>query len=312
MSSKDFKILSQCLGCSKAFKSKQSFSLHVINSPKCLSSYAQEIDVNQLLILGSKLLSNIQAISYNDNTPPTVSTVNNEQEDIALAAQPDVEEDNNELANALLQSDDEEHMPFMYSTSDKVEVSLLKLLNSIGAPHYAFKLIMDWAEDAFDCGYTIQPKQSSYKSQLEHLQCISGVGFTPPTQKVITLAVDNLQVPVTCFDFPSMLFDLFNDPILNHVDNLVVNSNDPFAMYESPNGILNEVNSGHWYRNAYSYCIDDPSTDFYVPLFYRWIRLWCLSILISLSMQSCLLPPFSILRPAIWPGPGTHWGFCLT
>ena len=150
---------------------------------------------------------------YNDNTISTISAVNDEQEDITPAAQPDVEEGNNDFANAFLQSDDDKHLPLMYSTSDKVEVSLLKSLNSIGAPHNTFKLIMDWAKDAFDADYRFRPKQSSYKSQLEHLQCISDVGFMPPTQQAITLAVDNLQVPETCFDFPTTLFDLFNDPI---------------------------------------------------------------------------------------------------
>ena len=40
-------------------------------------TYAQEIDVNQLLTLGSELLSNIQSINSNDNVPPALSAVNN-------------------------------------------------------------------------------------------------------------------------------------------------------------------------------------------------------------------------------------------
>ena len=57
------------------------------------------------------------------------------------------------FANAFLQSDDDEQMLFMYAISDKVKVSLLKVLNTIGAPHYAFKLVMEWAKDTYYAGY---------------------------------------------------------------------------------------------------------------------------------------------------------------
>ncbi len=54
---------------------------------------------------------------------------------------------------------------------------------------------------------------------------------------------DNI-LDVVVFDFPTMLASLFNCPVLNKLENLVVNPHDRFAKYEAPNGFLGEVNSG--------------------------------------------------------------------
>ena len=49
---------------------------------------------------------------------------------------------------------------------------------------------------------------------------------------------------------------------------MVVNSNDPFAKYKSPNGNLAEVNSGFWYQQAYSNMIKDPQNEYLMPIIF--------------------------------------------
>ncbi len=59
--------------------------------------------------------------------------------------------------------------------------------------------------------------------------------FRPDTEEDI--------LDVVVFDFPTMLASLFNCPVLNQIENLVVNPRDRFAKYEEPNGKLGEINS---------------------------------------------------------------------
>jgi len=127
---------------------------------------------------------------------------------------------------------------------------------------------MNWAKDAYHTGYTFNCKSTSYESQIKHLEIYSNLGFLRPQVKQVTLPPDNLQLNVTCFNFTSMLSDLLNDKSLNKMSNLVVNQNDRFAKYESPNGRLGEVNSGYWYQHAYSTMIHDYQKDFLLPIIF--------------------------------------------
>ena len=65
-----------------------------------------------------------------------------------------------------------------------------------------------------------------------------------------------------------MMFSLLQDKMLNTAENLVVNQNDYFAKYVSPNGKLGDVNSGLWYDNAYRTMVTDPNKDFLLPIIF--------------------------------------------
>ena len=68
---------------------------------------------------------------------------------------------------------------------------------------------------------------------------------------------------VVVFGVKKMIASLFEDLTLNQYKNLVVNSNNRFAKYEPQDGRYGEANSGMWYQNAYSNCVQDPDKDFY-------------------------------------------------
>lgn len=84
--------------------------------------------------------------------------------------------------------------------------------------------------------------------------------------KRVNLPPDNLMFDVTCFNFSSMLSSLMNDKCCNKMSNLVVNSKDPFGKYVSPTGKLGEVNSGHWYHDAYKSKVKDSNNGFLIPI----------------------------------------------
>jgi hypothetical protein len=84
---------------------------------------------------------------------------------------------------------------------------------------------------------------------------------------MVTLAKDNLKIPVVCFDFLQMFLSLLNDPDLNQLDNIVINPENPFGKYNPPDGRLDEINSGAFYRTAFeSMCT--TSKDFLCPLIF--------------------------------------------
>ena len=77
---------------------------------------------------------------------------------------------------------------------------------------------------------------------------------------------ENDTVDVTTFNFTSQLHSLLSDSNLNVKDNLVVNEDDPFTQYKSPNGLLNECITGSWYNHAWAHMIANTSCNFMIPI----------------------------------------------
>jgi len=61
---------------------------------------------------------------------------------------------------------------FSYHNDERVESNLLKLMLEIGAPNYAYKNRMNWAQDASKTGYQFNPRAGSYKCQIKKLKNI--------------------------------------------------------------------------------------------------------------------------------------------
>jgi hypothetical protein len=75
------------------------------------------------------------------------------------------------------------------------------------------------------------------------------------------------------FDFLPQLIDLLQDvSIFSSVNNLDVNtgsaSPDRFGMFRRSDDNVLEVNSGAWYRSAYSRLSTDPNNQFLLPLMF--------------------------------------------
>jgi hypothetical protein len=52
--------------------------------------------------------------------------------------------------------------PHGYTTTQKHEAELLKLIHSMGAPNSAFQSIMSWAKTVLAAGYDFQPSPLAY------------------------------------------------------------------------------------------------------------------------------------------------------
>ncbi len=158
--------------------------------------------------------------------------------------------------------------PVAFTNSAFHEVKLLKLLHDIGAPNYAFQSFMEWGRNGAVDDYHFQPCPQRYESQIRNLTELVGMQDCRPSILPVTLEPDNLTLDVVVFPFATMLSSLLNCPILNKLDNLVVNPNDRFGRYQSPDGLLDEINSGKWYRDTYDQTIFDPDKEFLAPIIF--------------------------------------------
>ena len=171
--------------------------------------------------------------------------------------------DDNDDDNFILNDD-----TCVFTNARRVEIILLKLLTELEAPLWAFQTIMDWALDAYQTGYNFLPNQKSYKSQISTLEQWVGMDHMRPNQVRVVLPGkrEDDAVDITTFDFISQFHSLLSDPLLNTIDNLVVNPDDPFTQYQPPGGLLNQSLSGSWYKNAWTHMETNTECNFMIPI----------------------------------------------
>jgi hypothetical protein len=170
------------------------------------------------------------------------------------------------------EDDDSDQLPPGYETTytkrKQVEIYLLKLCTEMEAPLYAFEEIMKWARTAYIEGYQFLPLQGTYRSQIDKLEVWMGMENQRPEEVVVSLpGVDGEDtIKVTRFDFATQLKSLLDDPVLNRDENLVINPEDRFQQYTSPDGRLGECLSGSWYKRAWTAMEEDGICDFMIPI----------------------------------------------
>lgn len=91
------------------------------------------------------------------------------------------------------------------------EVKLLKLLNKIGALLYAYKIVMEWAREAYQANYKSDNPHASYN----HLENKLQFRMCHPQKLTVKLEQDNMEADIVVFDVKDMLASLFNSPKLN-------------------------------------------------------------------------------------------------
>lgn len=242
----------KCGNCSRYFDSSKGLSLHWYHHSECRESHIPLSIQDPTCCINSSFNkrqktkqtndSNIQDNPYHDYIYDQRTVYDNEDENIDC---------------------------FVYSNNSRVEVSLLKIINEIGAPHYAYKLLMDWAQDAYVTGYKFASLCSTYSQQIKKIEKWLSLSNCKPFQNQVILEPDNLSLKVTCFPFVLMLQSILSDPELNQESNLVVPLNGThFCKYKPPDGLLGEVNTGYWYRLAYKNMVKNPESDFLCPIIF--------------------------------------------
>ena len=141
------------------------------------------------------------------------------------------------------------------------QTTLLKMLNDINAPFHMYKEIMDWGRNAHENGFDFIPKQRTRQGAVNHLRKKFKLDTLKPQQIMVKLpGDDNLEVPVTIFDFTGGLFEMLTDPdLVGDVSLLDVNPNDPFGKYRSRGNRIDCINAGSWYHETHILkCGTDP------------------------------------------------------
>jgi hypothetical protein len=159
----------------------------------------------------------------------------------------------------------------IFTPDDEVEVLLMSLLDRLRCPLYAFDAIMEWGAYAQKRGYDMttgrRPKRRSLVRTIR--QKLKQEHMRPETiEHVFTNATMGDVGKIVRFDFVSCLRDLLLDTDLMALENLVINPDAPYSKYVSPDGLLDEINSGCWYDRAHTKEITDEYMFLLPLLFY--------------------------------------------
>ena len=156
--------------------------------------------------------------------------------------------------------------PVAFTNAALQKVELLKLIHTIGAPNHAFQSLMGWARKAGENKYHFQPSPKGYKSQIRNLTDLVGMSPCCPMVTKVSFEQNDLVLDVVVFPFATRLSLLLNSPMLNKIENLVINPEDCYGHFHASSGLLGEVNSGQWYQDTYDKMMTDPDKDFLCPI----------------------------------------------
>ena len=133
---------------------------------------------------------------------------------------------------------------FMYTTKQNWTVALLKLMDDINAPDYAFHLIIDWACSAKNNGYSfLTPCGLTQNANVDLLfKSLPNAFILCPSFQPVK-CVDGSSSNVIAFDFVPQLLCLLQNPSVMTPENLAINFSDPLLRYENPGNVLGEAMS---------------------------------------------------------------------
>jgi hypothetical protein len=167
-------------------------------------------------------------------------------------------------------------MTIPFTKDQLIETQLLKCLNDANAPHFLYKSIVDWANNAYCQGYKFDSTRTTRAAQINNLENWYKLKYLRPMQIPTVLPFGGEIVQVTAFDFANQLYSLLRDPgLVGNLDKLDVNPTDPFGKYISPTGLLSTVNSGKIYQDAYDHLVKDPAKDVRIPITMACVRKTC-------------------------------------
>ena len=136
--------------------------------------------------------------------------------------------------------------PWLYSDDQKWTVALLKLLDDMNAPDYAFASVLRWARGANASRYSFYPDGGLLRSRsIDQLfSVINNANQLLPLVIKVTVP-HGVPRDVILFDFVPQLLRLLQNPKLMTADNLLIDPKNPLLPYASPNGEIGDSLSGH-------------------------------------------------------------------
>jgi hypothetical protein len=283
----------------KLFTTEKAFTIHFQRSPTCLAflrrghsttttpvaQYRVDATFDESVFTSTKRPKHLRCEVVNDLynrsapsslhalpalLPPVIHMTESPFDDIndiqILVDEP------NDIPECPTRHDTVAASQFMFSTDQKWTISLLKILDDINAPDYAFESVQKWARHAHADGYSFNPVggQSRLKNVDVLFQSVTNAQRLLPA--VVTVEVPHgPPCDVIAYEFAPQLLNLLQNPSIMTSENLLIDLNNPLKPYQSPDGRLGDALSGSVYRDAYQRMITNPARQLFVPIIQEWI-----------------------------------------
>ena len=115
-----------------------------------------------------------------------------------------------------------------YTTNEKVQVDLLRVLKELKAPLKTFKEVLDWASRAASTGYNFTRAQPTRATVLNSIYQRQNMKHLLPQTKKLQLPHSKKTIDVIYFDAKAVFASMLSCPVLNKDENFMFHNNDPF------------------------------------------------------------------------------------
>ena len=176
---------------------------------------------------------------------------NNHEDDSYSIASYSTLSSNDEFLNddQLLQND--QILGKIFTRDQRCIINLIKLLEDMNCPDSAVEKIIDWARESYNAGFDFKPSSKTRHGNLQWMKKMVVNNNAFYHQSIPVVLNEQTTIDVIAFDFTSQLLRLLQNKRLMTQENLLIDTQNPSAMYTSPNNILSEALSGYAYRDIY-------------------------------------------------------------
>ena len=152
-----------------------------------------------------------------------------------------------------------------YTQEEKAHIDLLKTLQSLKAPLKTFDQILAWVSRAKATGYTFNSAQPSREKVLKKLYERHNLSELKPKEKKLLLPYSKRVVNIVYFDAKAVFKSLLSCPILNTVENLLFEDDNPFTPPRQRPSSVSEITSGRAYRKTYATLVENSRNEILFP-----------------------------------------------
>ena len=122
----------------------------------------------------------------------------------------------------------------------------------MNCPDTAVTKIIDWAREAYMAGFEFKPASKTRYGNLQWMKKMIVNNNAFYHESIPVVLNNQTTVEVISYNFKSQLLRLLQNKRFMVQDNLLIDTQNPTAMYQSPNNILSEAISGIAYRKIYT------------------------------------------------------------
>jgi hypothetical protein len=192
------------------------------------------------------------------------------------------------------------YLGFTHTVDQKWTAALLKVMDNINAPDYAFGLLLALVRGASAEEYSFNPQGGLDCACNLAVLVKSIANATQLLPSALSVSCPHSPLcDVVVFDFVPQLLRLLQNPSLMIPENVVLDFWDPLKPYKSCIGLLGDVLSKSVYQKAYSRLITNPSCQLLVPII-QWIDCTSLTGNDRFSLRPYMFTT-AILSESFWP-----------